>query len=71
MTIETPDQQRQRDQQNKQGDGWQVQPPPVTIINVTDPREMLRVMSGRDGKDVIMNVISENPGEFRRIMGQG
>lgn len=43
---------------------------PVRVINVTDPRAALDVMSGPDGEQVIMNVIDRRAGAIRQRLDQ-
>lgn len=40
----------------------------VTIVNVTNPEELLAVMSSRAGDEIIMNAISRNRQEVRQVL---
>jgi len=41
---------------------------PLTIINVTDPREIQKWVSSPEGQDAYLNVISSNAGIVRRLL---
>lgn len=50
--------------------GGPVQVAGPTIINVRDPKEIPNAIQSTDGKDAIINVVSENAAIFREILKQ-
>lgn len=70
VAISTPQQVRKGDPNSfgANGGGGEAAAPSVTILNVRDPKEIPNAMQSSDGKEAIVNVISNNAGLFRQIL---
>lgn len=71
VAVSTPQQVRKGDPNSFGGGGGEpVQVSGPTIINVRDPKEIPNAIQSSDGKDAIINVISNNAATFREILKQ-